>query len=112
MLVDTHAHLDFPDFGNELDAILARAAAAGVTRVITIGTTVEGSRRAIALAERFPNVFATVGVHPSNADEADDHCIAELRTLAAQALSNAGASAPMAAWCSVARTGSAATKVR
>ncbi len=83
MLIDTHAHLDFSDFGNELDAILARAAAAGVTRVITIGTTVEGSRRAIAIAERFPNVFATVGVHPSNADEANDNCIAELRALAA-----------------------------
>ena len=83
MLIDTHAHLDFPDFGNELDAILARAAAAGVTRVITLGTTVEGSRRAVAIAEKYPNVFATIGVHPSNAEEAGDDCIAELRTLAA-----------------------------
>lgn len=83
MLIDTHAHLDFPDFGNELDAILARAAAAGVTRVVTIGTTVEGSRRAVALAGKYPNVFATIGVHPSNADEASDDCIAELRALAA-----------------------------
>ncbi len=83
MLIDTHAHLDFPDFADELDAVLARAAAAGVTRVITIGTTVEGSRRAIALAERFPNVFATVGIHPSNADEAGADCLAELRALAA-----------------------------
>lgn len=83
MLIDTHAHLDFPDFGDELDAILARAAAAGVTRVITIGTTVEGSRRAVAIAERYPQVFATIGVHPGNADEAGDDCIAELRALAA-----------------------------
>ena len=83
MLIDTHAHLDFPDFGDELDAILARAAAAGVTRVITIGTTVEGSRRAVALAEKYPNVFATIGVHPGNAEEAGDDCIAELRALAA-----------------------------
>lgn len=82
MLIDTHAHLDFPDFGNELDAILDRAAAAGVTRVITIGTTVEGSRRAVAIAEKYPNVFATIGVHPSNADEAGDDCVAELRALA------------------------------
>ncbi|MGB8167366.1 MAG: TatD family hydrolase [Chthoniobacteraceae bacterium] len=83
MLIDTHAHLDFPDFGDELDALLARSAAAGVTRVITIGTTVEGSRRAIAIAEKYPNVFATIGVHPSNADEAGDDCIEELRVLAA-----------------------------
>jgi TatD DNase family protein len=83
MLIDTHAHLDFPDFGNELDAILARATSAGVTRVITIGTTVEGSRRAVALAEKYPHVYATIGVHPSNADEAGDDSIAELRTLAA-----------------------------
>ena len=83
MLIDTHAHLDFPDFADELDAVLARAAAAGVTRVITIGTTVEGSRRAIALAERFPNVFATIGVHPGNAEEAGDDCVEELHALAA-----------------------------
>ena len=83
MLIDTHAHLDFPDFGSELDAILARATANGVTRVITIGTTVEGSRRAVAIAEKYSNVFATIGIHPSNADEADDNCIAQLRELAA-----------------------------
>jgi TatD DNase family protein len=83
MLIDTHAHLDFPDFEKELDLILERAAKAGVTRVITIGTTVEGSRRAVTLAERYPNVFATIGIHPSNADSADDNCIAQLRELAA-----------------------------
>jgi len=83
MLIDTHAHLDFPDFVEETDAVLARAAAAGVAEVITIGTTVEGSGRAIALAERFPTVFATVGVHPSNADEADANFIDALRGLAA-----------------------------
>lgn len=83
MLIDTHAHLDFPDFANELDAVLERAAAAGVTRVITIGTTLEGGRRAIALAEKHPNVFATVGVHPSNADETDANFLDPLRALAA-----------------------------
>ncbi|MEA3211891.1 MAG: TatD DNase family protein [Chthoniobacter sp.] len=82
MLIDTHAHLDFPEFAGELEQVLARAAAAGVTRIITIGTTLEGSRRAVALAERFPNVFATVGVHPSNAGEAPGDFIATLRELA------------------------------
>lgn len=82
MLIDTHAHLDFPDFANDLDAILDRATAAGVTRVITIGTSIAGSRRAVALAEKYPQVFAVVGVHPNSADEAGDNFIDELRAIA------------------------------
>ena len=82
MLIDTHAHLDFPDFADDLDAVLARAKDAGVTRVITIGTTIESSRRAVALAERYPQVFAVVGVHPNAAMEAGDDFVAELRELA------------------------------
>ena len=82
MLIDTHAHLDFPDFAPDLDAVLARAAAAGVTRIITIGTSVEGSRRAVALAEKYPQVFAVVGVHPNSAQEAASGFIDELRELA------------------------------
>jgi len=82
MLTDSHAHLDFPDFAADLDAVLARADAAGVKRIVTIGTTVEGSRRAIALAERFPHVWATVGVHPSNAGEAPEDVQTPLRELA------------------------------
>lgn len=69
MLIDTHAHLDFPDFQNDIDAVLARAMDAGVTRVITIGTGIESSKRAIALAEAHANVYAVVGVHPGNASE-------------------------------------------
>lgn len=82
MLIDTHAHLDFPDFAEDLDAVLARAAAAGVTRVITIGTDLESSRRAVALAETKANVFAVIGVHPNAAHEAGETFIEELRTLA------------------------------
>ena len=68
-LIDTHAHLDFPDFEPDLEGVVARAAEAGVTRIITIGTGIESSRHAVALAERFPNVFAVVGVHPTNVIE-------------------------------------------
>ncbi len=82
MLIDTHAHLDFPDFAGDLDAVLARATEAGVTRIITIGTSIEGSRRAIALAEKYPQVFAVVGVHPNSADEASPDFVADLRELA------------------------------
>jgi len=82
MLFDTHAHLDFPDFENDLDALLARAEAAGVTRINTIGTTIEGSRQAVALAEKYPQIYAVVGVHPNSAEEASDRCIDELRQIA------------------------------
>ncbi len=83
MLIETHAHLDFPDFTEDLDAVLARATAAGVTRVITIGTGMASSRAAIALAEAHPNIYAVVGVHPGNANEEGLDFEAELRELAA-----------------------------
>jgi len=68
-LIETHAHLDYPDFAPDLEAVIARAAEAGVTRIISIGTGLESSRRAVALAERFPNVFAVIGIHPTNVTE-------------------------------------------
>ncbi len=82
MLIDTHAHLDYPDFADDLDGVIARAADAGVTRIITIGTGLESSRRALALAERFPNVFAVVGVHPTNVMEEPAEFLPALRELA------------------------------
>ena len=82
MLIDTHAHLDYPDFADDFPAVLARAKEAGVTRIITIGTSLESSRRAVALAEKFPNVFAVIGVHPTSADDAPDDVIPPLRELA------------------------------
>jgi TatD DNase family protein len=82
MLIDTHAHLDFPDFANDLEDVLRRAEEADVKRVITIGTSIESSRRAIELAEKYPSVYATIGVHPSHAEEAEDDVITPLRELA------------------------------
>ena len=82
MLIDTHAHLDFPEFAADLTEILARARDAGVERVITIGTSIEGSKRALELANRFPNVFATIGVHPNEAVEAGNDVVGSLRELA------------------------------
>jgi TatD DNase family protein len=82
MLIDTHAHLDFPDFGNDLDDVLRRARDAGITRIITIGTSLQSSRRAIDLAEKYPAVFAAIGVHPSYVEQAEDDVITPLRELA------------------------------
>src|SRR6266513_521381 len=81
-LVETHAHLDYPDFANDLDDVLRRAIDVGVTRIVTIGTSVESSRRAVDLAEKYSNVFAVIGVHPTYANEAEDDVVAPLRELA------------------------------
>jgi TatD DNase family protein len=81
-LVETHAHLDYPDFAPDFDDVLKRAADAGVTRIITIGTSIESSRRAIELAEKYPNVFAVIGFHPSSAEQAQEDVISDLRDLA------------------------------
>jgi TatD DNase family protein len=83
MLIDTHAHLDYPDFADDLDGVIARAREAGVTRIITIGTGVESSRRAVALAERFDNVYAVVGLHPTNVLDEPGDFLPALRELAA-----------------------------
>lgn len=80
MLTDTHAHLDFPDFDDDLNGVLTRAREAGVHRIITISTTVDGTERALRLAAEHPAVWATVGVHPSNAMEAPDDFISALRS--------------------------------
>ena len=72
MLTDSHCHLDFPEFAPELDAVVARARAAGVGRIITISTRVARHVEIAALAERFPDVFFTVGTHPLQAAEEPD----------------------------------------
>ena len=67
MLVDSHCHLDFPDFADELDDIVARAGAAGVGIMVTIGTRLDQFERVLAVAERYDNVYCTIGVHPHEA---------------------------------------------
>ncbi|MCV9997004.1 TatD family hydrolase [Pararhizobium sp. YC-54] len=69
MLIDTHCHLDFPDFDAERDAIIERARAAGVGQMITISTRVKKFDTILAIAENYANVFCSVGTHPHNADE-------------------------------------------
>jgi len=69
MLVDSHCHLDFPDFAAELDAVVARARAAGIGRLITISTRVRKHAQVVAIAEKYPQVFCSVGTHPHNAHE-------------------------------------------
>ncbi len=78
MLVDSHCHLDFPDFAAELDGVVARAEAAGVGRMVTISTRVRRHDVLVAIAEKFPNVFCSVGTHPHYAHEELDISAEEL----------------------------------
>lgn len=82
MLIDTHAHLDYPDYSTDLAEVIARAADAGVTRILTVGTGLESSRRALALAEQFPAIYAIVGIHPTQVEEEPRDFIDELRKIA------------------------------
>lgn len=78
MIVDSHCHLDFPDFAAELDAVVERARAAGVGRMVTIGTRIRRAGEVRAIAERFDDVFCSVGTHPHNAGEEADITLDEL----------------------------------
>src|SRR5262245_14647575 len=78
MLVDSHCHLDFPDFAGELDGIIARAHAAGIARIVTISTRIKRHAEVLAIAERFPDVYCSVGTHPHHAHEELDIGVDEL----------------------------------
>lgn len=79
---DTHAHLSRREFAGDLPQVMARAEAAGIGRIITIGTDLESSHRAVKLAEEYAQVYAVVGWHPSEAAEAPEDLRPALRELA------------------------------
>ena len=81
MLIDTHAHLDYPEFAEDFAAMLERAREAGVTRAISIATGLESSRRVVALAEKYEEIYAVIGVHPNNVEEEADDFMVELRKI-------------------------------
>jgi len=82
-LVDSHCHLDFPDFEGEVPALITRAAAAGVTRLVTICTRLRHEPRVRAIADAYPNVFYAAGTHPMHAADEPLATVAELVALAA-----------------------------
>lgn len=81
-LIDTHCHLDMEAYGGNLETVLRSAAACGVRRVITVGIDIVSSLAAVALAERFDNVWATVGIHPHHATEAGPEALERIAGLA------------------------------
>ncbi len=80
MLIDTHAHLDFPEFA-DLAAVLDRAEKAGVREIVTIGINLDSSREAIRLAQLYPRIYAAVGIHPHDAFALDEEALSTVRDL-------------------------------
>jgi TatD DNase family protein len=82
MLIDSHCHLDFPAFAADRDAVIARAKARGIGRMITISTRVHKFAEIATIAERDPDIFCTVGTHPHQAHEEPEASVAQLVSLA------------------------------
>jgi len=83
MLIDSHTHLDFPEFDADREAVIASAKSLGVEKFINPGCNLEASTRAVNLASRFPEIYAGVGIHPHDAAEVDANSLFELARLAA-----------------------------
>jgi TatD DNase family protein len=83
VLIDSHAHLTLPEFDQDRPAVIQRASQEGITHIITIGIDLEDSRNAIALAEEYPFIYASVGIHPHDAKTVTSETYEELRHLAA-----------------------------
>ena len=81
-LIDTHCHLTFGDLADDIEGVIARSRAAGVTRWITVGTDPQENRKAIEFAERFENMYAAIAIHPHEAKTVTADTIQELKKLA------------------------------
>src|SRR3989338_265049 len=68
-MIDVHCHLNFKGFEKDLDEVIKRASEAGVKKIINVGTSLESSRKAVELAEKYENLYAIVGIHPHHADK-------------------------------------------
>lgn len=82
MLADTHCHLDFPEFDKDRDEVVKRAKLSGIDYIINIGSTIEGSKKSCELALKYSCIYATVGIHPHEADSVDKPAIAAIGELA------------------------------
>jgi TatD DNase family protein len=82
VLIDSHAHIYYRDFAGDFDDMLKRAEDAGVSAILVVGTDIESSRESVELAEKYPHLYAAVGIHPHDAGRVTDACYDVIRTLA------------------------------
>ena len=81
-LIDSHAHIYYKDYADDFDLMLQRATDDGVAAIIVVGTDMESSRQAVALAEKYPQLYASVGVHPHDASGVTEYDYCQIRELA------------------------------
>ena len=81
MLIDSHAHLEMPEFKKDLEAVIQRAKESGVEYIFTVGTEKRDWKRALEIANLYPSIYAILGVHPHNAKEIDDQTYPVLKEL-------------------------------
>lgn len=81
MLIDTHCHLDFPDFDNDRDQTIARAKQQGISYIINIGSSIEGSEKSVELANKYDFLYATVGLHPYEAENFNPSIFKKIKIL-------------------------------
>jgi len=74
VLIDSHAHIYYRDYAGDFDDMLKRADDAGVSAILVVGTDIESSRESVELAEKYPQLYAAVGVHPHDAARVTDAC--------------------------------------
>lgn len=82
MLADTHCHLDFPEFNQDREEVIQRAKEAGIDYIVNIGSSLSGSQRSYELAQKYEFIYATCGIHPHEADKADERMLGELHLAA------------------------------
>ncbi len=83
-LIDTHCHLDFPEFDPDRDDVIARAREKGIRYFVNVGSSLQGSEKSVSLSRQFDCVFATVGLHPHEADRCDEKALARIDALSAE----------------------------
>ncbi len=82
MLVDTHCHLDFPEFDQDRDRVIQRSRDSGIDYIINIGSSLSGSQKSCELAQKYDFIYAACGIHPHDADKADERMLDSLRLIA------------------------------
>lgn len=82
MLIDTHAHLDFPEYDADRDEVIRRAVSCGIEYIVNVGSSIQGSKNSIELAAKYNCIYAVVGVHPHDADTVDNNAAGQIKKLA------------------------------
>jgi len=82
MLIDSHAHLDMKQFDSDRDQVIDRALSAGVQHIISVGIDIKSSRNALHLTTHYPSIFATIGIHPHNADNTNNNDLEQIALIA------------------------------